>query len=167
MADKNKRPSTKLFCRCGCGIELNRDGWAKYSRSVFVSGHNVPVTNSLSLIDKTKDTRKNQTGYLATKVVANIKHDAIKAGYAWELTPEFVYYKIIDKCTYCGKESGWPKSRNGIDRVNSLIGYTEENCVTCCKFCNRAKSNSNFDDFYEWVNMIYNKARSEGKIHHG
>ncbi len=167
MAEKKKPIVTKLYCRCGCGTELSREGWKKYSRSVFVSGHNVPVTNRLSLLDKTKDTRKNQTGYLAMKVVSNIRHDAIKSGYVWKITPEFVYSKIIGECTYCGKESGWPGTRNGIDRVDSSIGYIEENCVSCCKICNRAKSDASFDEIYDWLNRIYKKSVNDGKIKNG
>ena len=29
--------------------------------------------------------------------------------------------------------------RNGIDRANNEIGYIEDNCVPCCKFCNQFK----------------------------
>jgi hypothetical protein len=45
---------------------------------------------------------------------------------------------IIERaCYYCNY-----KNENevlGIDRLNNLIGYTSENCVTACKICNRMK----------------------------
>lgn len=155
MAKKTNKKPRKLYCMCGCGTELSREGWRKWSRSNFITGHNVQVVNKVSLIDKTKDTRKGQTGFLAAKVVANIRHDAIKAGYEWFLDDVFVYYKIIDDCSYCGKPSGWPNGRNGIDRVDSSVGYYPQNCVPCCKQCNRGKSNQSKKEFYEWVDRIY------------
>ena len=36
---------------------------------------------------------------------------------------------------------------NGIDRVDNNIGYTEENTVPCCEFCNRAKLNNTEEYF--------------------
>lgn len=83
MSEKNR--TQKLFCKCGCGEELIRDdSWRRYSRNTYITGHNVPITNVVSLLDKTKDNRKGQTGFLATKVISNIRHDAKKADfYLW------------------------------------------------------------------------------------
>jgi hypothetical protein len=163
MSEKKK--PRHLFCRCGCGTELPRDGeWRKYSRAVYVTGHNVPIRNKVSLIDKTKDNRKNQTGFLAAKRISNIRKDAIKAGYKWELDDLFVYEKMTGDCVYCGKPSGWPNSRNGIDRIDSSVGYVVENCVSCCRACNGAKSNQTTDDFYLWVKRIYINLLKNGFI---
>lgn len=46
---------------------------------------------------------------------------------------------------------------NGIDRKNNLVGYTTENCVACCKNCNRAKGAMSFDDFRNWASMFSSK----------
>lgn len=46
---------------------------------------------------------------------------------------------------------------NGIDRVNSNLPHTLNNCVTCCYTCNKAKSDRNIDDFYKYIkNLSYN-----------
>ena len=57
-------------------------------------------------------------------------------------------------CHYCGVE--WP---NGIDRINSSIGYVKENCVPCCKHCNYVKGNLSMEDFKTWTKrfVIYQK----------
>ncbi len=156
MSTKKATHDQKKYCRCGCGEEIKEKPWSKYRNQLFITGHNVPIVNKVSLIDKIKDNRKGQTGFLATKVIANIRHDAIKAGYEWFLDDVFVYYKMIGDCFYCGKLSGWPNGRNGIDRVDSKIGYYPKNCVSCCKQCNRAKSDQTQNEFYEWIERIKN-----------
>lgn len=69
------------------------------------------------------------------------------------------------KCKYCGEEhSNCVKDKkhndiyyayNGIDRVDSSVGYTLENCVPCCKTCNCAKLCMSEQDFYSWVKRVY------------
>ena len=44
---------------------------------------------------------------------------------------------------------------NGIDRVDSSIGYTKENSVPCCKYCNFAKHTMSENDFYKWIRRVY------------
>lgn len=73
-----------------------------------------------------------------------------------------------DQCYYCGimpykKVRNGRKIKfngdyiyNGIDRVNNLIGYTIENCVSCCETCNRAKLQMSKRDFYNWIQRVYN-----------
>lgn len=56
---------------------------------------------------------------------------------------------VIKRYLDCG-EYKW----NGIDRKNSNEGYNLENCVTACWMCNRAKNNSSFEEFMEWVTKI-------------
>lgn len=45
---------------------------------------------------------------------------------------------IRDPCEYCGiiQDRGF----NGIDRINSTIGYTDSNSVSCCTMCNYMKN---------------------------
>ena len=38
-----------------------------------------------------------------------------------------------------------------LDRKDSIKGYTKENCVVCCKRCNRAKSN--LFSYEEWLEI--------------
>jgi hypothetical protein len=51
--------------------------------------------------------------------------------------PEVLFYDLIsDSCFYCGQK---PDPLNGIDRVDNSKGYVEDNVVSCCEWCNRAK----------------------------
>lgn len=43
---------------------------------------------------------------------------------------------------------------NGIDRKDNTKGYTTENCVSCCSFCNYTKNNTQFNDFLNWIRKV-------------
>jgi 5-methylcytosine-specific restriction endonuclease McrA len=45
---------------------------------------------------------------------------------------------------------------NGIDRVNNLGPYSLNNCVTCCKYCNRCKYDMTISEFKQYIKKIYN-----------
>lgn len=71
-------------------------------------------------------------------------------------------------CFYCGEP---PKERtflntakrvkhiplflHGIDRLDSNKGYIIDNCVSCCKYCNVAKSTMSVEQFKNHINKIF------------
>lgn len=66
-------------------------------------------------------------------------------------------------CHYCGIEpeyrSGqyeWnpPVKVHGLDRVDSSGGYSLDNVVSCCKWCNIAKLDRSKEDFLEWARRL-------------
>lgn len=74
-------------------------------------------------------------------------------------------------CVYCGGSPNGiirPKSvgayvYNGIDRRDNTKGYTQENCVPCCKICNFAKHELTIDDFLNHIRKIYDHTFVEGR----
>jgi hypothetical protein len=62
------------------------------------------------------------------------------------ITKEYFDKKIKQQCYLCGK---FPTitHKNGLDRVDSLIGYIESNLQTCCSNCNYMKSNYSLELF--------------------
>lgn len=79
---------------------------------------------------------------------------------------EFLSF-LNKNCYYCNSEPRLAKFTtsqknrrnreiiyNGIDRLNNDIGYTLENCVTCCNICNAAKMDRTFDEFIAWINRL-------------
>jgi hypothetical protein len=44
---------------------------------------------------------------------------------------------------------------NGLDRLDSSLGYTMDNIVSCCGICNRAKMDLKLDDFLSHIKKIY------------
>lgn len=74
----------------------------------------------------------------------------------WKLTDTQVMDIVVRPCYYCGnlpsERRGHWKSYcvqfvNGLDRIDSKIGYVSENVVSCCKMCNRMKSNYGKEEF--------------------
>lgn len=57
-------------------------------------------------------------------------------------------------CFYCGFEAK-PNDSLGIDRLNADTGYTYDNSVACCKWCNYSKQTMDFDTFARHVERIY------------
>lgn len=78
------------------------------------------------------------------------------------------FHKITSlDCVYCGtapaqeqkiKNNTGSYFFNGVDRVDSSIGYVIDNCVPCCWTCNRAKGNLSVKDFKEWIQRVYQKS---------
>ena len=74
---------------------------------------------------------------------------------AWDLTLEQYAAMITNtKCHYCGEDT--PKTGTGLDRKNSYLGYSEENCVPCCRRCNeiRGKDNISYSEMFEVITLL-------------
>lgn len=110
---------------------------------------------ALSHLDPTPDPKNR--GYLAVNTVNDLKYKARQRGLEWTLTPIEAYRLITDDCLYHGGASGWPNTRNGIDRVDNTKGYHIDNCVTCCTYCNSAKMGRSLEEFIDWVKQLHAK----------
>ena len=105
------------------------------------------------------------------------KNGAKKRGYSWELSLEDFIKISSQNCTFCGSEpkewecfSNAPSVRkdsplakkekylikiSGVDRLDNTKGYTIDNSVPCCVYCNRAKSDLSFNDFKLHIERIH------------
>lgn len=91
------------------------------------------------------------------------KSSAKSRNLKFELNKEQHKQIILQNCYYCGDE---PKIRNrkkfienelranGVDRIDSSIGYILENCVPCCFTCNEMKWHHNVGDFLSHIEKI-------------
>lgn len=61
-------------------------------------------------------------------------------------------------CVYCGGYSDTYNGEqfNGIDRIDSSLGYSIDNCVSCCATCNRMKMDLNVNDWISKMVQIIN-----------
>lgn len=69
------------------------------------------------------------------------------------------------KCFYCGcepnqkyyghKEANGYFLYNGLDRLDNTKGYTLENCVPCCGYCNWMKKDMTVEEFEGHIRRIY------------
>lgn len=60
----------------------------------------------------------------------------------------------MNKIDSKGRFLAFDYTYNGIDRVNNDIGYIKNNCIPCCKICNRAKNSMSYDDFLNWIKIL-------------
>ncbi len=111
--------------------------------------------------EKKREQRKNNTKMIRTDCYYNYKNNAKKRGYTFELTKEQVI-KLTEnlKCFFCNQEY----KRLGIDRIRNDEGYKLGNVVSCCKMCNRMKSNFDFNSFIKKCNQIAKHLKGENDI---
>lgn len=43
---------------------------------------------------------------------------------------------------------------NGMDRIDSSLSHTDDNCISCCAICNRAKNDRTLAEFYDYINRL-------------
>lgn len=106
-------------------------------------------------IDDAKDTRPGHRGYLAVNIINDIKSKALLRKKIWDITHIHAFILIKSPCTYCGFEPIWPKSRVGIDRVDTSKGYIIGNVVSCCSQCNNSKGISTVEEFKDRIKKQY------------
>jgi hypothetical protein len=100
------------------------------------------------------------------KILRHYQASAKKRGFCWELTEEQATQLLFFNCFYCGSQPSRicdylkyckPTIVSGIDRKDNKIGYVINNCVSCCKVCNRAKLDASKEEFETWAkNFITN-----------
>ena len=98
------------------------------------------------------------------RILAQYKRDAENRDFEWHLTEDQFVFLTQKPCQYCGREphitrvtkdSNGSYTYNGIDRIDSELGYVVGNVVPCCKRCNVAKGAGSLDDFLDWAIDLY------------
>lgn len=85
---------------------------------------------------------------------------AVKRGIEFTLSDEEVRQKVFENCYYCNSKPSqyqyqFGKKLNGLDRIDSKLGYTYENTVPCCGFCNRMKNAHDAEKFLSKIQAIF------------
>lgn len=101
------------------------------------------------------------------RVVYNYKHICAKGrSLPFELSSERLDELFQSNCHYCSSGPSnvmhYKRSEtntetyiyNGIDRIDSAMGYVEGNVVAACSICNRAKGALPYDEFMSWIGRI-------------
>lgn len=89
--------------------------------------------------------RKRPFGVAYNRLLSNCSIKKITNLLSYE---DFLEFTKIKNCTYCNSAIRWiefTNAENGsvsynLDRKNSDIGYSKDNCVVCCKICNWSKN---------------------------
>lgn len=164
-------------CRCDCGNERYVRGYSLRTgkRGPKSCGCSTKEEIAQGSIRRRKyDQATINYYYLVHKVSAKSLDET-------PLTKEEWYKIVLLPCFYCGtvetRNIGRRKGRikgthvkytpeeldrydvkmNGVDRVDSSLGYFVENCVPCCEMCNLMKKDYTQDEFLEKVKLIHNK----------
>lgn len=152
---KNKNVIWSCLCDCGCKKNV--------SSKCLINGN----TQSCGCLYKEKLLERTLPSGIASfnALINDYLQCAKKRDILFELSPEECNNLFKGICFYCGLEPESIKKTasntgdyiyNGIDRINSKIGYTIENSVSCCKRCNYAKREMSLEEFKNWINRIKN-----------
>lgn len=100
------------------------------------------------------------------------KKNASNRHIEWNLSDNDFNKLVNEPCHYCGalpneiksmqryNKTNTPFKVNGIDRKDSKLGYTVENCVPCCPICNQMKMDLDYTDFLTHIELIMQHKRA-------
>lgn len=170
-AGKDHRNKHLWLCLCDCGNE----------KVVISDNLSSGKSNSCGCLKAEFLARKgNQYGLYEDREKAllkvqysHLKRRDVNKGFAETISFDVFSRLSKSPCRYCGLEyskeiedrlseskkqkrlSDYVLKCNGIDRIDSSKGYTVENSVACCKYCNTAKNAMTESEFYNWIKRVY------------
>lgn len=125
-------------------IENDMDGYLKKNAE---NAKQWRENNPEKVVDNNENKKNNMKIHKS-----NYKRTAEYKNLVFELDDAVFEQLTNDNCYYCGiKEEN---RLNGIDRKDSNIGYTLDNCVSCCTMCNFMKGSYDIDYFYKKIEHI-------------
>lgn len=147
-------------CLCDCG-EM------KVTRGSTLRSGQCKSCGKCDIQSRPSDVTPHKRQWLALKNGAKTRNLSVEI--------DFNQYVDITKqnCYYCGsapydKHYAYSRRRktkgihedsysifNGVDRIDSSLGYTKENICSCCNMCNRMKSDFNILQFLKKIEQIY------------
>lgn len=157
---KGNRSRRYLKCQCSCGKIVLKD------KNKVMSGHTSSCRHKQK---KARDTfGKRVRGLPEGEAAFNnlfyaYQRSAEKRDISFELSKEQFKEIVTKPCIYCGdvcqatyrkKSCNGDYPYTGIDRYDNEKGYTVDNCVPCCKVCNRMKSNLSVLFFKEHIQKV-------------
>lgn len=159
------------LCKCDCGQYKEALTWLLNTGDTWHCGCKAYENRNRRFGPKEASFRAKASTY---------KSQAKMRKMEWSITIEEASLLLMGNCYYCGGQPDKPfnslKNRknceknnsgmsqehfesglilyNGIDRLNSNLGYTKENSVSCCTFCNFAKNDKTLEEFLAYLNRV-------------
>lgn len=154
-SDKKHGSAPMYECRCDCGN-------ITYRTSTQLRATSRPRCFSC-LNDANKGVSRYEAGETGfNSLFCSYKSAARRRELPFELSREEFRELTQKDCYYCGDEPsklqygsyGFTKEHgvykyNGVDRIDSNLGYTLNNVVPCCHTCNIMKGTQTLEDFIE------------------
>lgn len=167
ISPTNERRGNNVIwlCKCDCGKDV-------YVRQGdFIRGnHQSCGCSKNTFISEKRTLSPGEAAF--NYVYCRYKTMAKRRLLCFDLTKEEFMTLTSNNCYYCNREPSQIthyKVRgsgeyiyNGVDRIDSNIGYTIDNCVPCCKYCNFAKNEMTFEEFKSWISKIYRNFAENG-----
>ena len=139
MPDLHKSGRAMWECRCSCG------------NSAVIAGSSLRrgVSTSCGCRTTARARIKNSKQpyeWLYNTLKGRCRRLNRECGLSFE---QFVKFTGIEYCHYCERSVVWSEHKSpsrgysagcNLDRKDSAIGYTQDNCVVCCAVCNWVKS---------------------------
>lgn len=155
--DRNGKPYRKALFRCACGNEVE----LKITRA------KQEVQKGCGKCGISKPRRMPYGGAARKSIFASYIRGANDRGLEFSLTFEEFKVLIAMDCYYCGLppsmehlvgKNGFNGGcvYSGVDRVDPSVGYTTQNCVPACKYCNRGKWDFTETEYLEHIERVMN-----------
>lgn len=126
--------------------ENNREKQRRYNRSYYLA-HKTKISAQCKAwreANKEKDHayRREYRKTFKSRFLIGVCAKAKKRKIPVVLTLE-QYTELVRRnaCAYCGETL--PVAGSGLDRKNSTLGYTFDNCIACCRACNEIRGHDN------------------------
>ena len=161
-----KKNGKRWICICDCGNE-------RLVRTPYLI-HNILVScgckNFTNITHGNRKYEEDESAFRAK--ISTYKASAKNRKIEWNLSYDEAIKIIKSNCHYCGripnnsydlyngrkrflaKEKFYEIKYNGIDRINSKLGYIIDNVVPCCTICNFGKNDLTYEEFTNWINDL-------------
>lgn len=151
---KTKKEFVQWKCLCKCGKEFIMTT-KQFNRGQKSCGCLKSIKGKYKYSDEESVARKIYSHYRVAAKRRNLN---------WDLPVEEFIKLLFKNCYYCGSSPSRVCENflkncktvvvTGVDRKDSNLGYSINNCVPCCKTCNFAKGDLTEQKFQEWINQL-------------
>lgn len=171
---KNNKPIWIFLCDCGkevsrrfeavkLGVTVNCGCIKKERKKYLIVNERKPRKKTVKNLDEVVE---RGTVISVNNLFKEYKRSSLKRKHSFEINIDYFKKLIFNNCFYCKSEpsqliklNSYKELRkgilyNGIDRVINTIGYTVENTVSCCGWCNRAKGKNTQENFFKYLKRV-------------
>lgn len=167
--DKHKRTFWNLLCDCGTEYQA---ATGPLNAGRVRSCGCLMIERVTENIKRATEANTMPSGHAArNELFALYRARAQKAGIEFSLSSTTFFGLTQMPCWYCESQPSSRISRksgayvySGLDRVDSLLGYTDSNVVPCCKRCNQAKNDMSLNEFIGWLKLLQPLSRREWSL---
>jgi hypothetical protein len=157
------------LCKCDCGKQkfIRIENLYQGTKSCGCARNATLKTNSQNIAMRKLAISRNDFSYIK-RLFYSYQSMSARTNKSFSLDFEKFAKIIFLNCNYCGISPSntlcWNRNDfkyNGIDRVDSSIGYQDDNIVPCCKNCNFAKRKMTIVEFKQWLCRIFSHYKKE------